>query len=130
MAEGARHNTIDAGKLRFHPYYRSAGSDYGPAVEVFAEIEPGKWKEVLRYDCFAHEPHRHYFRADGVEDRQGYPGGIAESVALVRQELTDVPGTLARIGYDDLARELAAGNLQEAVASVDGELVRMEAQRR
>ena len=78
MPERTDH-TVDAGKLRFHTHYRSAGGDYGPAVEVFAETGPGAWTEVVRYDCFAHEPHRHHFRADGGEDRAGYTGASPEA---------------------------------------------------
>src|SRR5947209_7608754 len=100
MAE-TTNRTIDAGKLRFHTSYRAAGGDYGPAVEVFAETAPGNWKEVLRFDCFAQEPHRHYFRADGVEQREGYTGGIAGSVVAARAELAGLPDLLSRIGYAD-----------------------------
>jgi hypothetical protein len=127
---GRTDRTIDAGKLRFHAHYRSAGDDYGPAVEVFAEIQPGTWKEVLRYDCFAKDPHRHYFKADGVEDRTGYTGGIAESVAAARGELADVTGLLARIGYAGVARELSSQDVHAAVAEVDAALTSMMAQPR
>ena len=125
MPERTEH-TIDAGKLRFHTYYRSAGSDNGPAVEVFAETSPGTWKEVLRYDCFANEPHRHHFRADGKEDRVGYSGGIAGSVAAARVELADVTGVLERIGYADVTRDLSAQQVQDAIGAVAQELTAME----
>jgi hypothetical protein len=122
--------TIDAGKLRFHAHYRSGDSDYGPAVEVFAETAPGNWKEVLRFDCFAHEPHRHYFRSDGVEDRQGYTGGIAESVAAAKGELAGVTALLARIGYADLVRDLSTPQVNDAVAEVERELTTLAARPR
>ena len=118
--------TIEAGKLRFHTYYRAAGADSGPAVEVFAETAPGRWREVLRYDCFAQEPHRHYFKADGVEEREGYPGGVAESVTAAKKELTELPAILGRIGYGDVAGQLSAKDLQEAVTTVQSELTALE----
>jgi hypothetical protein len=114
--------TIDAGMLRFHTYYRSSGEDYGPAVGVFAETQPGVWTEVLRYDCFAREPHRHYFRADGREERVGYTGGIAGGVAATTTELGEITSVLEQIGYAEVLRGLSASALQDAIGTVRQEL--------
>jgi len=117
--------TIEAGRLRFHAYYRSAGGDYGPAVEVFAHTAAGHWVEVVRYDCFAQDPHVHHFRADGQEERIAYSGGITGSVAMARGELADLSGVLTRIGYDDVADAVADDDLGAALTTLDQELTAM-----
>jgi hypothetical protein len=122
--------TIDAGPLRFHAQYRSFGNDYGPAVAVFAETKPGAWKEVLRYDCFANEPHRHHFRADGREDRVPFSDGIAGGIAAAKVELADITSILERIGYGDVLHDVSAQAIGDAVGAVERELMEMETEAR
>lgn len=50
---------IEAGGLSFHIAYRHFGGDHGPAVMVYGDVE-GKSVQLLRFDCFEHDPHYHY----------------------------------------------------------------------
>ena len=50
---------LTIGGATFRVEYRTADTDYGPAIRVFADVE-GEPRQVLRFDCFADDPHYHY----------------------------------------------------------------------
>ena len=50
---------IEAGDLLFAVEYRHVGSEEGPSIHVFGEID-GTQEEILRFDCFNKAPHYHY----------------------------------------------------------------------
>ena len=80
MSAPSSSEPVQVGRLRFTTGYRRFGSDHGPVVEVYAEVKPGEWREVARYDCFVQEPHRHFFhRMVGRACRSGDDddGGVA-----------------------------------------------------
>jgi hypothetical protein len=116
-------DTVEVGRLRFKTHYRHFGADQGPAVEVYAEVKPGQWREVARYDCFVQDPHRHFFYADGKEDRKNLgTATVAESVCVCVDELrASLPAILQRIGYPELGAGLGP-EVQAAVDRVDTHL--------
>ncbi len=121
-------DTVQAGRLQFRTHYRHFGADQGPAVEVFAEVEPGQWREIARYDCFVQDPHRHFFHADGREDRRNLgTATVAESLCVCVDELrTRLPDIFQRIGYPGLAGSVPP-DLQQALDQVDARLRAMPA---
>ena len=52
-------NIIGTGKVKFGLEYRDLLSDQGVCINVFGEVD-GEEVELLRFDCFDHEPHYHY----------------------------------------------------------------------
>ncbi|PON13457.1 hypothetical protein C2W62_34250 [Candidatus Entotheonella serta] len=50
---------IEAGAVCFALQYRPGMADQGVSLQVVGEVE-GEAKELLRFDCFDHEPHYHY----------------------------------------------------------------------
>ncbi len=49
---------IVLGRFRFRVVYRIAGDDQGVAIHIFGP-RLGVEEEVLRFDCFHHQPHYH-----------------------------------------------------------------------
>jgi len=50
---------LEASGLCFEVEYRNTRTDRGPSLQVLGDIE-GKRVQLLRFDCFEHEPHFHY----------------------------------------------------------------------
>ena len=50
---------IGDGPIRFSYAYRDLLSDQGIGINVWADVDDNE-VEVLRFDCFDHEPHYHY----------------------------------------------------------------------
>jgi hypothetical protein len=50
---------LQASGLCFEVDYRSTRTDRGPSLQVLGDID-GKRVQLLRFDCFDHEPHFHY----------------------------------------------------------------------
>ena len=60
--------TIGVGELRFNVRYtRARTGDHGPSLRIYGDVE-GKPVQLLRFDCFEHEPHFHY-DPDGKNNR-------------------------------------------------------------
>ena len=53
--------------LCFEVEYRNTRTDRGPSLQVLGEVD-GKRVQLLRFDCFEHEPHFHY-DPDGKNNR-------------------------------------------------------------
>jgi hypothetical protein len=94
--------------------------DRGVSLHVFAR-QDGEWREHLRFDCFAEEPHYHYIsyrdrmndmvRLDTVAD------GDALAWALERIR-TRLPQMLERACAPEAARALAPAALEAALPRV------------
>ncbi len=112
-----------AGKLRFVSHYRQFGGDQGPALEVYAEVAPGQWREVARYDCFVREPHRHFFHTDAREERASLgTASLDESLCVCIDEVRNrLPDVLRRTGYPELAASLPP-DLQRTFDAVEARL--------
>ena len=50
---------LQASGLCFSIEYRNTKTDRGPSLQVLGEVD-GKRVQLLRFDCFEHEPHFHY----------------------------------------------------------------------
>jgi hypothetical protein len=58
---------LQACGLCFEVEYRNTRTDRGPSLQVLGEVD-GKRVQLLRFDCFEHEPHFHY-DPDGKNNR-------------------------------------------------------------
>ncbi len=116
---------IGEGKIKFGLEYRDLLSDQGVCIHALGEVG-GEEVEVLRFDCFDHAPHYHY----GPEKRnerlmldQTTEGDPMDWT--IRQLRTRLPEMLNRAGYDDLASDLDAGAVAQAIDDTEGEARRM-----
>lgn len=50
--------TFDLGRFELRFQHRDVGTDSGPTIHLFGPKE-SKHEELLRFDCFVHEPHYH-----------------------------------------------------------------------
>lgn len=94
--------------------------DRGVALHVCAQ-QDGEWRELLRFDCFAEDPHYHYvsWRARANEMIQLDP--VAEGDPLVwalERIRTRLPQMLARAGAADVAAALDFAALEAALPRV------------
>ena len=120
---------IGEGAIKFGLEYRDLLSDQGVCIHALGDVD-GEEVELLRFDCFDHEPHYHY----GPEKRntrlmldkttEGDP--LDWTLTQLNERL---PEMVRRAGYDELAAgidmEGLRGTLDETVAtakrmSVDG----------
>src|SRR5437763_676471 len=60
MAEQQQGLTIGVSGLRFNVRYANVSTgDRGPSLRIFGDVD-GTPVQLLRFDCFEHEPHFHY----------------------------------------------------------------------
>ncbi len=106
---------IGDGKVRFGLEYRDLLSDQGLCIHVLGE-DDGNEVELLRFDCFDHQPHYHY----GPEKRNErlMLDVTTEGDSLdwtLTQIANKLPEMVRRAGYDSLAGEIADGNIDLAL---------------
>ena len=51
--------TIEVGGLRFNARYSNTNTDRGPSLRIYGDVDD-KPVQLLRFDCFEHQPHFHY----------------------------------------------------------------------
>lgn len=112
---------IGEGAIKFGLEYRDLLSDQGVCIHALGDVD-GEEVELLRFDCFDHEPHYHY----GPEKRntrlmldkttEGDP--LDWTLTQLNERL---PEMVRRAGYDDLAAGIdmdgLRGTLDETVAT-------------
>jgi hypothetical protein len=106
---------IDAGVVKFALQYRKdIMSDQGVCIQVLSDVD-GKEEEILRFDCFDHDPHYHYGPAKKNErlhlDKTTAGNSIGWTLKQLRARLPDM---VRRAGYDDIADQL--NNYQQATS--------------
>lgn len=110
---------MQASGLCFEVEYRNTRTDRGPSLQVLGEVD-GKRVQLLRFDCFEHEPHFHY-DPDGKNNRiflntTRVSDPIAWSMDYMRGNFT----SLLRIaGYDGLADRLNEEALAATLPGVE-----------
>ncbi len=116
--------SIDLGGLRFAVYYTEAGTDGGPTIRVYSDVD-GEETELLRFDSFRVQPHYHAPASGHQTDLDVSKEGDALewSLTQVREHL---PEWLDKAGFSKVAERVDADALAEgwerirdaAVASV------------
>ncbi len=113
--------TFHKGDLLAKTHFRTdAGDSRGPCLEVHAQLKPGEWKEILRYDCFDKMAHRHHFYADGREDRVYMnTEGIQAAIEYTQRDLEGHVRDLARsFGLGEWAERVPAEDEREAMGQM------------
>jgi hypothetical protein len=94
--------------------------DRGVALHVCGE-QDGEWREFLRFDCFAEDPHYHYVswreRANEMIHLDPVADGDPLHWALERIR-TRLPQMLARAGASDVAARVDPAALEEALPRI------------
>jgi hypothetical protein len=110
---------MEASGLRFAVEYRNTRTDRGPSLQVLGDVE-GKPVQLLRFDCFEHEPHFHY-DPDGKNNRIFLnKARVSDPIAWTMDYLCGNVTTLVRIaGYGALADRLDEGALTAAMPGVE-----------
>jgi hypothetical protein len=110
---------LQASGLCFAVEYRTTRTDRGPSLQVLGDVD-GKRVQLLRFDCFEHEPHFHY-------DPQGKNNRIflnttrvSDPIAWSMNYLRGNFASLIRIaGYSGLAERLDEAALTAALPGVE-----------
>ena len=111
--------TIGVSGLRFNVRYANVSTgDRGPSLRIYGDVE-GKPVQLLRFDCFEHEPHFHY-------DPQGKNNRIflnttrvSDPIAWSMDYLRGNFASLIHIaGYSGLAERLDEAALTAALPGV------------
>ena len=108
---GGKDVLVGKGTVRFKLGYRDAISDQGVAISVYADVA-GEETELLRFDCFEHQPHYHY--GPLKKDERLYLDQTTEGdpVEWTLFHLANrLPAMLDRAGYPELAAEVDMGAL-------------------
>ena len=112
--------TIGVSGLRFNVRYANVRTgDRGPSLRIYGDVE-GKPVQLLRFDCFEHQPHFHY-------DPQGKNNRIfmnttrvSDPIAWSMDYLRGNFASLIRIaGYSGLADRLDEAALTAALPGVE-----------
>ena len=94
--------------------------DRGVSLHVFAR-QDGEWREHLRFDCFAEEPHYHYIsyrdRMNDMVRLDPIADGDALAWALERIR-TRLPQMLARARAPEAGRAVAPAELEAALPRI------------
>ena len=102
---------VGKGTVRFKLGYRDAISDQGVSISVHVDVA-GEEAELLRFDCFEHQPHYHY--GPQKKDERLYLDWTTEGdpVEWTLFHLSNrLPAMLDRAGYPELAAGLDVGAL-------------------
>jgi predicted DNA-binding ribbon-helix-helix protein len=110
---------LEASGLCFSVEYRNTRTDRGPSLQVLGDVD-GKRVQLLRFDCFEHEPHFHY-DPEGKNNRIFLNKARAgDPIAWTMDYLRGNVASLVRIaGYSGLADRLDENALTAALPGVE-----------
>jgi predicted DNA-binding ribbon-helix-helix protein len=108
-----------ASSLCFTVEYRNTKTDRGPSLQVLGDVD-GKRTQLLRFDCFEHEPHFHY-DPDGKNNRIFLnTTRVSDPITWSMDYLRGNFASLIRIaGYGKLADQLDEAALSAALPGVE-----------
>jgi len=110
---------LQASGLCFEVEYRNTRTDRGPSLQVLGDVD-GKRVQLLRFDCFEHEPHFHY-------DPQGKNNRIFMNTTRVSDPIAwsmdylrgNFASQIRIAGYSGLADRLDEAALAAALPGVE-----------
>jgi hypothetical protein len=113
---------LEASGLCFSVDYRNTKTDRGPSLQVLGDVD-GKRVQLLRFDCFEHEPHFHY-DPEGKNNRIFLNSvgrmNVSDPIAWSMDYLRGNFASLIRIaGYSGLADRLDEAALTAALPGVE-----------
>ncbi len=112
---------IGEGKIKFGLEYRDLLSDQGVCIHALGDMD-GEEVELLRFDCFDHQPHYHYGPQKRNErlmlDKTTEGDPLDWTFRQLREHL---PEMVMRAGYDELASDLDADAVKSAIDQTEAE---------
>jgi hypothetical protein len=97
---------VGNGKIKFGLEYRDLLSDQGLCIHALGDVD-GEEVELLRFDCFDHQPHYHYGPQKRNErlmlDKTTEGDSLEWTLAQLNQRLPDM---FRRAGYPELADQV------------------------
>lgn len=116
---------FEVGGVELHVDERNFGSDGGPSVRVYGEVD-GKDIQLLRFDCFQKDPHYHYDPSGKNDqrhlDKASVPDSIAWTIEQLGQNLVEMIQTA---GYDSVADTVDQAAVAQVLPEVES-LMRSE----
>ena len=111
--------TIEVGGLCFNVRYSNLNTDHGPSLRVYGGVE-GKPVQLLRFDCFEHQPHFHYDPEGKNNQPRMDKTKVSDPIAWTMDYLQGNVASLVRIaGYSALADQVDEGVLTAALPTVE-----------
>ena len=111
--------TIEVGGLCFNVRYSNLNTDRGPSLRVYGGVE-GKPVQLLRFDCFEHQPHFHYDPEGKNNQLRMDKAKVSDPIAWTMDYLQGNVASLIRIaGYSALADQVDEGVLTAALPTVE-----------
>ena len=111
-------NIIGSGKVKFGLEYRDLISDQGVCINVFGEVE-GEDVELLRFDCFDHEPHYHY--GPEKQNQRLMLDSTTEGDSLdwvLKKFCIRLPEMIERAGYQELSEYAQITDMSDVIDQV------------
>jgi len=117
MAEtGSR--DVEVGGVRINVEYRRFGGDRGPAVRVYGDLD-GRPVQLLRFDCFEHDPHYHYAPESRDDQRKLSPQEVPDPVAWTLAQLSgNLVSMIRTAGYEAVADQVDQDAVADAIPRV------------
>jgi len=111
--------TIEVGGLCFNVRYSNLNTDRGPSLRIYGEVE-GQPVQLLRFDCFEHEPHFHYAPEGKNNQLRLDKAKVSDPITWAMDHLQGNITSLVRIaGYSALADQVDEGALTAALPTVE-----------
>ena len=111
-------NIIGTGKVKFGLEYRDLLSDQGVCINVFGEVD-GEEVELLRFDCFDHEPHYHY--GPEKQNKRLMLDSTTEGDSLdwvLNKFYSRLPEMIERAGYQELSEYAQSTDMSGVIDQV------------
>ena len=106
---------IGEGSIKFGIEYRDLLHDQGVCIHVLGDVSDGEEHELLRFDCFDHEPHYHYGPQKRNERLMLDKTTAGDSLDWTVQQIRDrLPEMVQRAGYPELVESAGDAGLDSA----------------
>ena len=110
---------VGDGPIKFGLEYRDLMSDQGLCIHALGDVD-GEEVELLRFDCFDHQPHYHYGPQKRNErlmlDKTTEGGSLEWTLGQLRERL---PEMVRRAGYEELAEQADPASLAATLDELD-----------
>ena len=108
--------------IKFGVEYRDLLSDQGVCIHVLGDVSEDEEHELLRFDCFDHEPHYHYGPQKRNERLMLDKTTAGDSLDWTLQQIRSrLPEMIGRAGYSELAEAAGGIDLGDAMDELEAE---------
>jgi hypothetical protein len=113
---------IGEAAIKFGIEYRDLLNDQGVCIHVLGDVSDDDEHELLRFDCFDHEPHYHYGPQKRNQRLMLDKTTAGDSLDWTLQQIRDrLPDMIDRAGYPELAEATKGTDLSAAIADLEAQ---------